>query len=121
MVSHSNYFYGKAGSYDPQFQDNPPWLQIVLLLPADAAQQWREVKALGSILRVTGTKDLQELDLRSKLTNPRQRIGLHGSTSHHRAKRSMESWATPLTPASCFLTHKIRTIDSTYCRGCFND
>lgn len=54
MVSHSNYFYGKAGSYDPQFQDNPPWLQIVLLLPADAAQQWREVKALGSILRATG-------------------------------------------------------------------
>lgn len=69
MVSHSNYFYGKAGSYDPQFQDNPPWLRIVLLLPADAAQQLREVKALGSILRATGTKDLQELDLRSKLTN----------------------------------------------------
>lgn len=69
MVSHSNYFYGKAGSYDPQFQDNPPWLRIVLLLPADAAQQLREVKALGSILRATRTKDLQELDLRSKLTN----------------------------------------------------
>lgn len=66
MVLHSNYFYGKAGSYDPQFQDNPPWLRTVLLLPADAAQQRREVKALGSTQEL---RIFRILDLRGKLTN----------------------------------------------------
>lgn len=66
MVSQSNYFYGKAGSCDPQFQDNPLWLQRVLLLPADAAQQWGKGKALGSMQRVMAIKHLQELDFWGK-------------------------------------------------------
>lgn len=109
-------------SYDPQFQDNPPWLRIVLLLPADAARQCREVKALGSRLRATGMKDLQELDLRSKLTNPKAEDGFAWVYKSSQGKEIHGiSGCSPDVCKLFFLILNIRTIDSTYDSGCFDD